>query len=204
MSGDLNSLQKQLELYTKGDYEALEQMMSTQASQTPLQTNAEKEEEVSIISYADAPPDSDDETDEMLARQEVYPPLTPEKTYQIRESAKKWTKIQNTLDKIKDIKKELDKERKGLESELLEAIKTYGLKDIKKGKHQLVPKVHKGGKQAFSRKLISDKLTDFLTTADVVEEDHVREVVLQATEYLDNTREKKQDCVKLQHVIISK
>jgi len=193
MSSDLDSLQHQLELYTKGDYEALEQVMTSNTT-APAPKDAE---EVSIVSFNDV--NELPGADSVVEPQDSYPVLTPEKTNEISENAKKWIKIQNTLEKVREIKRELDKERKELEKQLLAAIQTYGLKDIKKGKHQLVPKVKKGSKKAFTKKQIADRLADFLNTIEMVDERQVREVVLQATDYLDSTREKNVDVVKLVH-----
>jgi hypothetical protein len=129
-----------------------------------------------------------------------YPALTSDKTNEISENAKKWIKLQNTLEKVRQIKRELDREKKELEEALLKCIKTYGLKDIKKGKHQLVPRVKKGSKKQFSKKQITDRLEEFLNTIDVIDDKKVKDMVLQATDYLDQTRETRADTVKLAHV----
>jgi len=190
---DLDSLQHQLDLYTKGDYDALEQVM------TSTQTGTLREdEEISIVSFNDV--NELPGEDSVVEPMDTYPELTEDKTNEISESAKKWIKLQNTLDKVRQIKRELDKEKKELEENLLKCIKTYGLKDIKKGKHQLVPRVKKGSKKQFSKKQIADRLEDFLNTIDVIDDKKVKDMVLQATDYLDQTRETRADTVKLAHI----
>lgn len=208
-------LKKQLEMYEQGDLSALEQILTSTVSHIP-----QDDEEITIVSEAVSfQPSQSMQTgglneDEQFSANQVennsngsdenleisqasYPPLTNEVKEGISNVTKEWIRLDEALSRIRRMKREFEKERKAKEQQLLDYIEKYGLKDITKGKHQLVPKIKKGTKKPYNKKLIQDKLADFLNTLDIV--DDVDEVVLQATDYLDNTRGKREDIIELKH-----
>lgn len=203
-------LKQQLEMYERGDIDALEQILTSTMSQLPqddgdvtivseavtvtpsLETNHLQEE--FSVAY-----ETSNQSEQAEQNQSVtaYPALTQEIKEDISKLAKEWIRLDEGLHRIRKMKREFEKEKKLKNQRLLEYIEKYGLKDITKGRHQLVPKIKKGSKRSYNRRLIQEKLSDFLNTLEIV--DDVDEVALQAADYLDNTRGKREDIIELAH-----
>ena len=195
-------LKQQLEMYERGDIDGLEQILSSTMSQLP-----QDNEDLTIISEAVTVTPSL-ETDPSIAdssnasnnnnNNTQYPALTDEVKQDISRVTKEWIRLDEGLTRIRKMKVEIEKERKEKSKQLLDFIETYGLKDITKGKHQLVPRIKKGGKKGFNKRSIQEQLVDFLGTLEIVDGD-IEEIALQATDYLDNTRGVCADVVELKH-----
>ena len=127
----------------------------------------------------------------------AFPLLTDEIKADISQTAKAWIKLDESLEKLRNAKSKLEKSKKLKEADILKFIETYGLKDITKGKHQLVPKIVKGKRQSLSKKNIQEKISDFLSTLDIGEDPN--EIALQACDYLENMRRTGAQQVKLHH-----
>lgn len=199
-------LKKQLEMYERGDIDALEQILTSTMSALP-----QDDEEVTIVSEAitfTPHPSSnanfdDDEPSEIpnstTYAHPSYPALTKEVKEDISRLTKEWIRLDEGLLRIRKMKTEFEKERKVKNQRLLEYIEKYGLKDITKGRHQLVPQIKKGCKKGFTKDIIKDKLSDFLNTLEIIDDAEVREVAMQASDYLDNTRGRGADIIELKH-----
>jgi len=127
----------------------------------------------------------------------AYPELTDNIKSEISNCAKEWIKLDDAIIKLRVTKTELERQKKIKESKLLNYIEEYGLKDITKGKHQLVPQIIKGKKQPLNKKLLQNRMADFLSTLEIG--DDPDEIALQACDYLENMRGVGVESVKLHH-----
>ena len=221
-------LRDQLEMYERGDLSALEQILTSTMSQLPqddgeitivseavsftpsVNTNTTLNSQKDDVGKLDLSLNTDTSTmagsESSVSTQgegnysnSPYPALTVQIREEISNVAKEYIRLDEALTRIRRMKKEFEKEKGTKDQKLLEYIERYGLKDITKGKHQLVPRVRKGSKKGYNRKLIQEKLSDFLSTLDIINDVEVEEIAMQATDYLDNTRGTREDSLRLQH-----
>lgn len=123
--------------------------------------------------------------------------LTEEKKREIAQNTKEWIRLDEALTKLKQLMLDLTKQKNVIGKSIIKDIETYDLKDIKKGNHQLIPKIKQGRKKAFSQKGLKEKLIDYFNTVDAVE--NPQELIEQAMSYINNTIPKSADTVLLEH-----
>lgn len=126
-----------------------------------------------------------------------YPKITNTIKDEINRIATEWIRLDEGLDKLNQAKRELGRQQKQKESALLNYIQSYGLKDITKGRHQLVPTVVKGKKKSTNKRHIESNLKDFLARLGI--QGDAEELAIQASDLIDNNRETCDDRVKLTH-----
>lgn len=214
------SLKEHIEMYEKGDLDALDQILSSSVSNMP-----DNGEEITIVSDLDevdddngspsgqnrpnnaTPIDGQSQNDQHNQNQQYEasgeststPQLTREIKKEIGQLTNEWVRLQEGLQRINKMKTQFRKEQQTKEQVLKHYIDKYRLKDITKGKHKLVPQLKKGGKKGFNKRVIHTGLADFLNEIGLDDPETVAE---QATEYLDGCREKLDDCVILRHETI--
>ena len=201
-----SSLGRQLELYENGDLEKLADILTPSLYSGSNQTSADLEVEnvLNIIGGQDE--------DQMRDRMTVKPseadkPISivqssisenDEFIAEINRIATEWIRLDEGLDKLNQAKKELGRQQKQKESALLNYIQSYGLKDITKGRHQLVPTVIKGKKKTTNKRHIENNLREFFLNKLGIKGD-TEELAIQASDLIDNNRETCDDRVKLTH-----
>ncbi|MEX0595494.1 MAG: hypothetical protein WD512_03260 [Candidatus Paceibacterota bacterium] len=127
----------------------------------------------------------------------AFPKITQVIKEEINRIATEWIKLDEGLEKLNDTRNEFIRQKKVKESAILSYIETYGLKDITKGRHQLVPKVVKGGKRTASPNQIKQALTEFLSEYNLGED--AAKLASEAVCAIEECREVGEDRVKLQH-----
>tara|TARA_R100001163_G_scaffold65718_1_gene64237 strand:+ start:748 stop:1569 length:822 start_codon:yes stop_codon:yes gene_type:complete len=130
-----------------------------------------------------------------------YPQITQPIKEEINRIATEWIKLDESKDKIKQTMNELNRQQKMKEMTILNYIETYGLKDITKGRHQLVPKVVKGKKKKPTQKLIKQTMKDSLLEimGELGVEIDADDVTQQMFEQMDENVGTAEDRVKLLH-----
>jgi hypothetical protein len=127
----------------------------------------------------------------------AFPKITQAIKDEINRIATEWIKLDEGLEKLNDTRNELQRQKKLKESAILSYIETYGLKDITKGRHQLVPKVVKGGKRMANTNQIKLALTEFLSEYNLGED--AAKLASEAASAIEESREVGEDRIKLQH-----
>jgi len=127
----------------------------------------------------------------------AFPKITQTIKDEINRIATEWIKLDEGLEKLNETRNELQRQKKLKESGILTYIETYGLKDITKGRHQLVPKVIKGGKRVASTSQIKQALTDLLSEYNLGED--AAKLASEAASAIEECREVGEDRIKLQH-----
>jgi len=126
-----------------------------------------------------------------------YPKITNTIKDEINRIATEWIRLDEGLDKLNQAKRELGRQQKQKEAALLNYIQSYGLKDITKGRHQLVPTVVKGKKKSTNKRHIESNLKDFLAKLGI--QGDAEELAIEASDLIENNRETGDDRVKLTH-----
>lgn len=127
----------------------------------------------------------------------AFPKITQAIKEEINRIATEWIKLDEGLEKLNDTRNELQRQKKLKESGILSYIETYGLKDITKGRHQLVPKTIKGGKRTANTAQIKNALTEFLSDYNLGED--AAKIAAEAANAIEEARETGEDRIKLQH-----
>lgn len=199
-----SKLKQQLDLYEQGNLEALEDILTPSIYSAPVSQKTKTKAAAATTQARGQAAEQNDEEITIITSEQTnevpegtYPALTDTVKTEISDFARDWIKIDETLEKIRKTRTQLDKEKKIKEQQLLAYIEKYGLRDITKGRHQLVPQIQKGKKKSFNKKVMTEKLSDFLGTLDLVEE--VDELALQAVDYLDNSRTTVSEVITLKH-----
>ena len=130
-------------------------------------------------------------------KEAAFPKITEPIKDEINRIATEWIRLDEGIEKLNQTKTELTRQKKLKEAAILNYIETYGLKDITKGRHQLVPKVIKGSRKGVNSKHIKDTLTEFLSNYNFGEE--AAQIAEEAALAIEEGREKGDDRVKLEH-----
>ena len=114
---------------------------------------------------------------------------------------KKWLKLGDTLSQLRQVEKEVTSEYKNLQVQLNKNITVYGLKDIKKGEHQLIPKIKPGRRKAHSNKGLKEGLKEFVNCVNISEaqSEDPDALAKQMFDYINNKRVRTKTKVLIDH-----